>query len=85
MDNQRARIKAIDRLLVRTLKERVEIGKEIARIKEERGLGIEDPAQEDKVIERVRSYAEDQISEDCGDEIEEVWKAVMELTKSEMR
>lgn len=84
MDNQRARIKAIDRLLVRTLKERVEIGKEIGQIKRERGLDIEDPAQEDKVIERVRSYAEDQISGDCGDEIEEVWRAVMELTKSEM-
>lgn len=85
MDNQRKRIKAIDRLLVRTLKERVEIGKEIAGIKKERGLDIEDPAQEDKVIQRVRSYAEDQISEDCGDEIEEVWRAVIELTKSEMR
>lgn len=84
MDNQRQRIEAIDRLLIRTLKERVEVGEELARIKSDRGLDVEDEAQEQKVLGRVREYAEDQISEDCGDEIEEIWKSVMELTKNEM-
>lgn len=84
MDNQRQRIKAIDELLIRTLKERIEIGKELARIKSDRGLDVEDGAQEQKVLDRVREYAEDQISEDCGEEIEEVWRAIIDLTKSEM-
>jgi len=75
----------LDRLLVRILKERVEIGKELARIKKDRGVGVENPAQEEAVIERIRSYAEDQISEDCGEEVKEVWRAIIELTKSEMR
>lgn len=83
MDNQRERIKALDRLLIRTLKERVEIGKEIARIKSDRDLPIEDSGQEQKVIDRARQYAEKQIG-DCGDEIEEVFEKIIELTKSEM-
>lgn len=83
MDNQRERIKALDRLLIRTLKERVQVGKEIARIKDDRDLPIEDSAQEQKVIDRARQYAEKQIG-DCGDEIEEVFEKIIELTKSEM-
>lgn len=84
MDNQRQRIKAIDELLIRTLKERIEIGKEIARIKEDRGIDLEDGGQEQKVLDRVREYAETQISEDCGEEIEGIWRAIIDLTKSEM-
>ena len=83
MDNQRERIKAIDRLLIRTLKERVEIGKEIARIKSDRDLPVEDEAQEQKVIDRARKYAEKQIG-DCEGEIEEVFEKIIELTKSKM-
>lgn len=83
MDNQRERIKAIDRLLIRTLKERVEIGKEIAQIKSDRDLPIEDEAQEQKVIDRARKYAEEQIG-DCEGEIEEVFEKIIELTKSKM-
>lgn len=85
MDEQRRRIKAIDRLLIRTLKERVEIGKEIARIKSDSGLPIEDKAQEQKVLDRVAEYAEEQISEDCTEEMRQVFEKVIELTKSEMK
>jgi len=84
MDNQRQRIKAIDELLIRILKERVEIGKELAQIKKAQGSGVEDKAQEEHVLGRIREYAEDQISEDCREEIEEVWRAIIDLTKSEM-
>ena len=83
MDNQRERIKAIDRLLIRTLNERVEIGKEIARIKSDRDLPVEDEAQEQQVIDRAREYAAEQIG-DCEGEIEEVFEKIIELTKSKM-
>jgi chorismate mutase len=85
MDSQRRRIKSLDKLLIQLLKERVEVGKELVRIKKGRGFDVEDPSQEKVVIDRARSCAEDQISEECGENIEEIWKAIIELTKFEMR
>lgn len=77
MDSQRKRIQEIDRLIVQLLEERTEVGKEIARIKEKRGLPIEDSTQEEKVIERAQ--------EQTGVDVEGVFREIIETTKKEMR
>ena len=77
MDSQRQRISQIDRTLIDVIEERVEVGKEIAKIKKQKDLSIENPEQEEKVIKR----AQDRTDLD----VEDVFRNIIELTKSEMK
>ncbi len=77
MDSQRQRISQIDRILIQIIEERVEVGKEIAEIKKQEGLPIENPEQEKRVIER----AQDRTDFD----VEDVFRDIIELTKTQMQ
>ena len=77
MDSQRQRISQIDRILIQIIEERVEVGKEIAEIKKQKDLPIENSDQEERVIER----AQDRTDLD----IEDVFRDIIELTKTQMQ
>ena len=77
MDSQRQRISQIDRILIQIIEERIEVGKEIAEIKKQRDLPIENSDQEEKVIER----AQDRTDLD----VEDVFRDIIELTKTQMQ
>jgi len=77
MDSQRQRISQIDRILIQIIEERIEVGKEIAEIKNRKDLSIENPEQEERVIER----AQDRTDLD----VEDVFRDIIELTKTQMR
>ncbi len=51
----REQINRVDREIVRLLEERVEVVKEIGRIKRERGFGVSDPNRESEVLDKVSS------------------------------
>lgn len=51
----REQINRVDREIVRLLEERVEVVKEIGRIKRERGFGVSDPDRESEVLDNVSS------------------------------
>lgn len=77
MDSQRQRISQIDQILIDVIEERIEVGKEIAEIKNQKDLPIENPEQEERVIER----AQDRTDLD----VEDIFRDIIELTKSEMQ
>ena len=77
MDSQRQRISQIDRILIQIIEERIEVGKEIAEIKKQRDLPIENSEQEERVIER----AQDRTDLD----VEDVFRDIIELTKTQMQ
>ena len=77
MDSQRQRISQIDRILIQIIEERVEVGKEIAEIKKQKDLPIENSDQEERVIER----AQDRTDLD----VEDVFRDIIELTKTQMK
>ena len=77
MDSQRQRISQIDRILIQIIEERIEVGKEIAEIKKQKDLPIENSDQEEKVIER----AQDRTDLD----VEDVFRDIIELTKTQMQ
>lgn len=77
MDSQRQRISQIDRILIQIIEERIEVGKEIAEIKKQKDLPIENSEQEKKVIER----AQDRTDLD----VEDVFRDIIELTKTQMQ
>lgn len=78
MEEQRRRIEQLDGLLVDILKERVEVGKEIAELKTG---DIEDAEQELKVIRRAVEKSEE-LDEDS---IEKIFEEIIRLTKKHMR
>ena len=77
MDSQRQRISQIDRILIQIIEERIEVGKEIAEIKKQKDLPIENSEQEERVIER----AQDRTDLD----VEDVFRDIIELTKTQMQ
>jgi len=78
MEEQRRRIRQLDEILLDVLKERVEVGKELARLKTE---GIEDKEQERKVILRALENADG--LDDDG--VERIFNGIIKLTKTHMR
>jgi len=78
MNEQRRRIRQLDEILLDVLKERVEVGKELARLKEEK---IEDQIQERKVIRRALENTEG-LDDDI---VERIFNEIIRLTKTHMR
>ena len=78
MKEQRRRIQQLDELLLDILEERVEVGKELARLKTN---GVEDKAQEKKVIRRAVEGS-DKLDDD---HTEWIFEEIIRLTKKHMR
>lgn len=78
MEEQRQRIRELDELLLAILEERVEVAKELVKLKTD---GVEDKAQERKVIRRAVEGS-DKLDDDCT---EQVFEEIIRLTKKHMR
>jgi chorismate mutase / prephenate dehydratase len=80
IDELRVRIDATDRELVRLLAERLAISREIGEEKDRAGLPVLDAARERRVIERVRTLAQEYGIDER--DAERVYERVMEASKA---
>jgi chorismate mutase len=75
----REKISALDEQILRLLAERVNVAREIGKIKREKGKPITDRGREKQVYARVRMYAE-KLGLNPGD-CEQVFKEIVRMCK----
>ena len=79
LEHLRKRIDGVDRKLVKLIGERLRIAEAIAREKRVEGKQIEDVAREKKVLEHIRSIAqEENISQE---DVEIIYKQIITASK----
>ncbi|MCX2818447.1 MAG: chorismate mutase [Methanobacteriota archaeon] len=83
LDELREEIEEIDNGIVESIARRTYVAESIARVKEERGMGIHDPDREEEVLERVEERAES--LEVDPETVREVFELLMGMSKDEQR
>lgn len=81
IDEIRSRIDAIDCQLVRLLNERAQCSLDIRKLKPQAHLGLYDPKREEEIFSHVASCNEGPL---FGDDLREIWEAILHVAK-EMR
>jgi len=78
LEEQRSKIDKIDKELVRLFEERMNTVVEVAQIKKEHNMEIFDSSREKLVIEKVKSYLE---NENLEEYLEEFYTDLMNVSK----
>lgn len=78
LEKQRSKIDKIDKELVKLFEERMNTVVEVAQIKKENNIEIFDSSRENLVIDKVKSYLE---NEKLGKYLEEFYKDLMNVSK----
>lgn len=78
LSKERKKIDEIDRQLVKLFEERMKVVVEVAKIKKENGMEIFDSSREGMVIDKIKSYLEDNNLEEY---LEEFYIDLMNVSK----
>ncbi len=78
LQEERNKIDKIDKQIVKLLEERMEVAAEIAKIKKENNMEIFNSSREKIVIEKVKSYLE---NENLEEYLEKVYLNLMDISK----
>ena len=78
LQEERNKIDKIDKQIVKLLEERMEVVAEIAKIKKENNMEIFNSSREKIVIEKVKSYLE---NENLEEYLEKVYLNLMDISK----
>lgn len=78
LEKQRSKIDKIDKELVKLFEERMNTVVEVAQIKKQNNIEIFDSSRENLVIDKVKSYLE---NEKLGKYLEEFYKDLMNVSK----
>jgi chorismate mutase len=83
LEELREEIEGIDREIVESIARRTYVAESIAEVKEERGMEIQDPEREERVLDRVGERAE--ALEVDPEDVREVFELLMDMSKKEQR